>query len=54
MLFRSKIRSTAIGNKEYLKFEEVIRDPSTLQEDERLEKAVFRSEVRQMSMFGEE
>ena len=55
LIYMLKIRSTAIGKNEYLKFEEIIRDPGTLQEDERLEKAVFRStEVRQIAMFGEE
>ncbi len=55
LIYMLKIRSTAIGKNEYLKFEEIIRDPSTMQEDERLEKAVFRStEARQIAMFGEE
>ncbi|MGI6119532.1 MAG: hypothetical protein ACOYIB_03005 [Desulfosporosinus sp.] len=55
LIYMLKIRSTAIGKNEYLKFEEIIRDPGTLQEDERLEKAVFRStEARQIAMFGEE
>ncbi|MFZ3129517.1 MAG: hypothetical protein WA125_00050, partial [Desulfosporosinus sp.] len=54
LIYMLKIRSTAVGNNEYLKFEEIIRDPGTLQEDERLEKAVFRStEARQIAMFGE-
>lgn len=53
LIYMLKIRTTAIGNKEYLKFEEIIRESGDFQEDERLEKAVFRSEVRQMSMFGE-
>lgn len=54
LIYMLKIRSTAIGKNEYLKFEEIIRDPGTLQEDERLEKAVFRStEARQITMFGE-
>ncbi|MDD4346352.1 MAG: hypothetical protein PHZ11_05560 [Desulfitobacteriaceae bacterium] len=55
LIYMLKIRTTAIGKNEYLKFEEIIRDPGTLQEDERLEKAVFRStEARQIAMFGEE
>jgi hypothetical protein len=51
LIYMLKIRSAAIGNKEYLKFEEIIRDSGSLQDDERLEKAVFRSEVQQLSMF---
>lgn len=54
LIYMLKIRTTAMGNKEYLKFEEIIRDAGDFQEDERLEKAVFRSEVRQISMFGDE
>ncbi|EHL09005.1 hypothetical protein HMPREF0322_00280 [Desulfitobacterium hafniense DP7] len=54
LIYMLKIRTTAMGNKEYLKFEEIIRDSADFQEDERLEKAVFRSEVRQMAIFGEE
>ena len=48
----AKVRPSAIGSNEYLKFEEVIRDESAIQTDERLEKAVYRaSEVRQLSLF---
>ncbi|MGI1659240.1 MAG: hypothetical protein ACRKFN_09705 [Desulfitobacterium sp.] len=54
LIYMLKIRTTAMGNREYLKFEEIIRDSVEFQEDERLEKAIFRSEVRQISMFGEE
>ncbi len=45
-----KIRSSVIGNQEYLKFEKIIRDEGGIHNDEKLEKAVFRSaDVRQMS-----
>lgn len=52
LIYMLKIRPTAIGNQEYLKFEEVVRDAEALQEDEKLEKAVFRSsDLRQLSLF---
>ncbi len=52
LIYMRKIRSSAIGANEYLKFEEVIRDESAIQTDERLEKAVFRvSEAKQLSLF---
>ncbi len=54
LIYMLKIRTTSMGNKEYLKFEEIIRDSGDFQEDERLEKAVFRSEFRQLTLFGEE
>ncbi|MDD4238792.1 MAG: hypothetical protein PHT62_09600, partial [Desulfotomaculaceae bacterium] len=43
LIFMLKVRSSAIGSNEYLKVEEFIRDDSTVQDDERLEKAVFRA-----------
>ncbi len=52
LIYMLKVRTSAIGSNEYLKFEEIIQDESTVQNDERLEKAVFRaSDVRQLSLF---
>jgi hypothetical protein len=54
LIYMLKVRSAAIGGNEYLKFEEVIRDESAIKDDERLEKAVFRtSEVKQLALFDE-
>jgi len=33
-----KVRASAIGSNEYLKFEEIIRDESSIHNDEKLEK----------------
>ncbi|WP_214658765.1 hypothetical protein [Candidatus Formimonas warabiya] len=50
-----KVRTSAIGGNEYLKFEEIIRDDGEITHDERLEKAVLRvSDMKQISFFGEE
>jgi hypothetical protein len=50
-----KIRTGAIDGKEYLKFEEHVRDESALPIDEKLEKAIYRaSDFKQMPLFGEE
>lgn len=52
LIYMLKIRSSAVGSNEYLKFEEFIRDESAIQNDERLEKAVFRvSEHQQIGLF---
>ncbi|NSW95770.1 MAG: hypothetical protein HPY62_13765, partial [Bacteroidales bacterium] len=52
LIYMLKIRPSAVGNNEYLKFEEFIRDESVIQNDERLEKAVFRvSEFKQIGLF---
>lgn len=52
LIYMLKVRTGAIGSNEYLKFEEFIRDASLVQEDERLEKAVFRaSDAKQISLF---
>ncbi len=52
LIYMLKIRTSAIGSNEYLKFEEILRDESTVQDDEKLEKAVFRaSDVKQISLF---
>lgn len=52
LIYMLKVRTSAVGNNEYLKFEEVIRDESALQNDEKLEKAVFRvSEHKQINLF---
>jgi len=54
LIYMLKVRTSAIGNNEYLKFEEFIRDESALQDDEKLEKAVFRaSDIKQISLFDE-
>jgi len=53
LIYMLKVRTSAIGGSEYLKFEEIIRDES-VKNDERLEKAVFRtSDVKQMSLFDQ-
>ncbi|MDR3543708.1 MAG: hypothetical protein P4L69_22535 [Desulfosporosinus sp.] len=52
LIYMLKVRSSAIGSNEYLKFEEMIRDESSLQNDEKLEKAIFRvSENKQINLF---
>ncbi|MEW6064576.1 MAG: hypothetical protein ACOY3U_07535 [Bacillota bacterium] len=52
LIYMLKVRTSAIGSNEYLKFEEIIRDVNVVQNDERLEKAVFRaSDVKQISLF---
>ncbi|HBP65167.1 MAG TPA: hypothetical protein DD730_13035 [Desulfosporosinus sp.] len=52
LIYMLKVRSSAIGSNEYLKFEEMIRDESTIQNDEKLEKAIFRvSEAKQINLF---
>lgn len=55
LIYMLKVRPGAIDGKEYLKFEEHVRDENALQIDEKLEKAVYRaSEFKQMPLFGEE
>ncbi len=52
LIYMLKVRTSAIGSNEYLKFEEVIRDLEAVQDDERLEKAVFRaSDIKQIALF---
>ena len=52
LIYMLKVRASAIGSNEYLKFEEMIRDESTIHNDEKLEKAIFRvSENRQINLF---
>jgi hypothetical protein len=52
LIYMLKVRASAIGSNEYLKFEEIIRDESVIQNDEKLEKAIFRvSENRQINLF---
>jgi len=52
LIYMLKVRSSAIGSNEYLKFEEFIRDEDTIQNDEKLEKAIFRvSENKQINLF---
>ena len=54
LIYMLKVRTSAIGNNEYLKFEEFIRDESALQTDEKLEKAVYRvSDIKQLSLFDQ-
>lgn len=54
LIYMIKVRTTAIGNKEYLKLEEIIRDESAVHNDEKLEKALFRaSDFQQISLFDE-
>ncbi|MDD4360020.1 MAG: hypothetical protein PHV50_05610 [Syntrophaceticus sp.] len=51
LIYMLKVRTSAIGSDEYLKFEKIIRDNDAIQNDERLEKAVFRAEVQQFGLF---
>ena len=52
LIYMLKVRNSAIGSNEYLKFEEMIRDENSVKDDERLEKALFRaSDVKQISLF---
>ncbi|MEL7566656.1 MAG: hypothetical protein AAGU27_17500 [Dehalobacterium sp.] len=52
LIYMLKVRTSAIGSNEYLKFEEIIRDDGEITFDERLEKAVLRvSDIKQISLF---
>ena len=52
LVYMLKVRRSAIGNNEYLKFEEVVRDENAIEHDEKLEKAIFRvSDNKQISFF---
>ena len=52
LIYMLKVRSSAIGSNEYLKFEELIRVEKAIQNDEKLEKAIFRvSEAKQIDLF---
>lgn len=52
LIYMLKVRTSAIGSNEYLKFEELIRDENAIQNDEKLEKAIFRvSENKQINLF---
>jgi len=52
LIYMLKVRSSAIGSNEFLKFEELIRDENAIQNDEKLEKAIFRvSETKQINLF---
>lgn len=54
LIYMLKVRTSAIGSNEYLKFEEIIRDYNAVHDDEKLEKAVYRaSDVKQISLFDE-
>src|SRR5680860_1467619 len=51
-IYMLKVRTSAIGSNEYLKFEEHIRDENAIQYDEKLEKAIFRVlETKQINLF---
>jgi len=55
LIYMLKVRTGAIEGKEYLKFEEHVRDENALQIDEKLEKAIYRaSEFKQIPLFGYE
>lgn len=43
LIYMLKIRAGTLGTKEYLKFEEHVRDEADLKKDEHLERAVFRA-----------
>ncbi|MDR3541467.1 MAG: hypothetical protein P4L69_10950 [Desulfosporosinus sp.] len=52
LIYMLKVRASAIGSNEYLKFEEIIREESSVHNDEKLEKAIFRvSENKQINLF---
>ncbi|HVJ49969.1 hypothetical protein [Desulfitobacterium sp.] len=52
LIYMLKVRTSAIGSNEYLKFEEHIRDEDAIQNDEKLEKAILRvSEPKQLTLF---
>lgn len=54
LIYMLKVRTSAIGGNEYLKFEEIVRDESAVLHDEKLEKAIFRaSDFKQVSLFEE-
>ncbi|MDD4754278.1 MAG: hypothetical protein PHT78_13765 [Desulfitobacteriaceae bacterium] len=50
-----KVRTAAIGGNEYLKFEKHVRNEYALENDESLEKAIYRaSDFKQMPLFSDE
>ncbi len=54
LIYMLKVRTSAIGGNEYLKFDEIIRDENAIDHDERLEKAIFRiSDFKQVSLFDQ-
>ncbi|MEN6326377.1 MAG: hypothetical protein ABFD18_09245 [Syntrophomonas sp.] len=55
LIYMLKVRTGTIDGKEYLKFEEYVRDENTLPIDEKLEKAIYRaSDFKQLPLFGDE
>ena len=54
LIYMLKVRTSAIGGAEYLKFEEYVRDETALPRDEKLEKAIYRaSDFSQTPLFGD-
>lgn len=54
LIYMLKVRSSVIGDQEYLKFEEIIRDEDAVKNDEKLEKADFRAaDAKQISLFDD-
>jgi len=49
LIYMLKVRTSAIGGTEYLKFEEYLRDEQALPRDEKLEKAIYR--VSEIPLF---
>jgi len=49
LIYMLKVRTSAIGGAEYLKFEEYVRDEQALPRDEKLEKALYR--VSEIPLF---
>ena len=49
LIYMLKVRTSAIGGAEYLKFEEYVRDEQALPRDEKLEKAIYR--VSEIPLF---
>lgn len=55
LIYMLKVRMSAAGGKEYLKAEQYIRDHSLVNDDEKLEKAIYRaSELTETSLFEDE
>ncbi len=55
LIYMLKVRMSAVGGKEYLKTEEIIRDQELITHDEKLEKALYHaSELTETSLFEDE
>lgn len=55
LIYMMKVRTGAVGGKEYLKIQEYIRDQSLVNDDEKLEKAVYRaSQLTETNLFEDD